>query len=144
MFTMYLFIGVSLAVLSTQLCLADTQKSADAQKKTDQEKAASKWLELVDKGMYDASWDHASIIMQNTISKKEWDKVLNATRKPMGTVTSRHLLDQRPATNPHGLPAGDYMVIFYQTNFSRKPDSKELLTLYLEGNEWKVLTYQRD
>jgi len=134
----YFLIGISLAIFSTQIAFADTPK------KSEQEIATNKWLDLIDKGAYGESWDQASEVMKNTMKKEEWVQVMNATRKPMGAVNSRQLINQLPAKNPHGLPEGDYEVLYYKTSFGRKPDAKELITLRLEKDGWKVLTYQRD
>lgn len=104
--------------------------------------ATLSWLGLEDKGHYSESWDESSVILKMTIPKDEWVQTQNKIRKPLGNVLSRKVLDQRVAKNPHGLPAGDYIVMFYKTSFSGKAEANELVTLYLEDGEWRVLTYQ--
>lgn len=99
------------------------------------------WLDLVDKNQYGESWEQASIIMKRTVSKKEWDRILDAVRKPLGNVIKRQLAQQLPAQNPKHMPKGDYMVILYQTSFSNKPNAKELITLSYERGQWRVITY---
>jgi hypothetical protein len=111
------------------------QQSADASKQ---------WLELVDKGRYGESWDKASFLMKSTIQKASWEKLMEQTRKPLGSVKSRQVLDQRTAKNPPGMPKGDYIVMFYKTAFSRKDTAYELLTLYYQEGKWNVVTYQID
>lgn len=104
--------------------------------------AAKKWLSIVDKGSYGQSWDQASALMKLTIHKDEWEKVMDAMRKPLGSVKTREVIDQRTAQNPKGLPSGDYMVMFYKTAFSQRPNASELVTLHLEDGVWSVMTYQ--
>lgn len=104
--------------------------------------AAKSWLAIVDKGDYGQSWNQASALMKLTIQKDEWVTVMNTMRKPLGKVTSREVVDQRTAKNPHGLPAGDYMVLFYKTAFSQRTNASELVTLHLEDGAWQVMTYQ--
>lgn len=106
--------------------------------------ASQTWLELVDKDHYDRSWDEISSVTKAKIPKAEWTKILNKTRKPLGLVKSRDMVDQRTAVNPKNLPAGDYMVMVYKTTFKNKPAAYELVTLYLQGGQWRVLTYQVD
>lgn len=106
--------------------------------------ASQSWLNLLDKGNYAGSWDQASSIMKHTIPKEEWQHILEKVRKPLGHMNSRQVLDQRTAKNPQGLPPGDYMVMFYKTSFEKKAMAYELVTLYLEDGEWRVLTYQVD
>lgn len=103
---------------------------------------AKTWLKLVDGEQYGDSWDNGSEIFRMTISKDEWTRLLNKVRQPLGRVTTRDVIDQRFATDPKGLPAGDYMVLLYNTTFSNKPSAIELVTLRFENGRWKVLTYQ--
>jgi hypothetical protein len=104
--------------------------------------ASLEWLNLVDAGKYAESWDAASPLMKLAMPKNSWEKVMQQTRKPLGAVKKREVLDQRTAQNPHGMPAGDYIVMFYKTAFSQKPEAFELVTLYLQNGKWHVVTYQ--
>lgn len=106
--------------------------------------ASQSWLKLIDSGRYGESWDQASALMKLTIHKDEWQQLMDKVRKPLGQMTSRQVLDQRVATNPHGLPKGDYQVMFYKTAFTGKPMAYELVTLFLEDGQWRVMTYQVD
>lgn len=106
-------------------------------------KVANDYVDAIDKEQYAQSWTKGDQIFQHTITKDEWAKALDQSRKPLGKVTSRKLKDQRPAMNPQGLPKGAYMVVEYDTNFEKAPSSGELLTLR-RGSDgtWRVLTYQ--
>lgn len=104
---------------------------------------ALSWLKGVDNGHYEESWDQLGGQAQNVIKKNEWKQVLDAVRKPLGTVVHRDLLNQSPAKNPQGLEPGDYMVLFYKTQFENKPSTYELVTMHkTDDGQWKVLTYQ--
>lgn len=103
--------------------------------------AAQSWLQLLDKGQFGQSWDQVSSVTKHTIKKEEWEHILEKTRKPLGNVKSREVLDQRTAKDPQGLPKGDYVVMVYKTVFA-KSTASELLTLYLEDGQWRVVTYQ--
>lgn len=104
---------------------------------------AKSWLSLIDTSKYEESWEKGAKQFENVITKQEWKDVMNAVRKPLGSVVHRELIDQRPALNPKGLVPGDYMVIFYKTQFQNKPSAYELMTLQKENDKnWRVLTYQ--
>lgn len=104
---------------------------------------AQSWLKGVDNEKYEQSWDQEAKQAQNVIKKEEWKQVLDAVRKPLGSVVDRKLLDQRTAKDPKGLVPGDYMVLFYKTKFQNKDSSYELITLQKEADgQWRVLTYQ--
>lgn len=102
------------------------------------------WLDLVDKGDYKKSWEEMSSITKNTVKENEWEKILTKTRKSLGAVKMRNIVDVRTATSPKNLPAGNYMVMVYKTSFATKPDANELVTLFLQNGQWHVLTYQID
>lgn len=105
--------------------------------------AALNWLHLIDEAKYSESWDAGSLTLRLKIPKKYWLTLMESIRKPMGSLTSRKLLDQRTAKNPVGLPKGDYMVLVFQASLSHKGAAKELVTLVLESDgRWRVLTYQ--
>lgn len=126
--------GKDLTIDMTKSQYVQQEKSASAM-------AAQAWLDQVDQNRYDQSWDHSSSMMRRTISKGEWEKVLNTTRHPLGGVTKRTMVQQLPAQNPKNMPRGDYMVILYQTSFAGKPQARELVTMSFENGEWRVLTY---
>lgn len=144
-----LFAGATLfaeQATSVQEQPVQTQPAADvAVEKADMEAsaaAAEKWLNYVDSGNYHASWEAAALTFKLKIPEASWSTILNTTRKPLGTVTSRKILEQKPANDPPGLPKGKYMVIFYGTSFATRPNGNELVTLMqLDDGSWKVLTY---
>lgn len=104
---------------------------------------AQEWLALLDKGNYEQSWDKGAKLFQQTITRDEWKKVMDAVRKPLGNLSNRNVLDQRTASNPKGLPEGDYMVLFYNSSFQNKSSAYELITMMKESDgQWRVLTYQ--
>lgn len=105
--------------------------------------AALSWLKLVDSNRYAESWDQSATLTKLTVSKDEWLQILEKTRRPLGSVISRQVVDQRTAIDPSGMPKGYYIVMLYKTQFSHKT-GYELLTLYDEDNQWSVLTYQID
>lgn len=105
--------------------------------------ASQVWLNLLDTNKYAESWDRASSLTKLTVKKDEWIQILERSRRPLGSVTSRQVVDQRTAKDPNAMPKGDYIVMFYKTVFAHKT-AFELITLYLEDGQWRVLTYQVD
>lgn len=103
--------------------------------------AATQWLALVDQGKYDASWNNISLRLQLIFPKDSWVAYLSSVRNSLGKVQSRVIALQSPVENPKGLAPGLYMVILYNTTFSRQETKQELLTLVLEDNNWRVLSY---
>jgi Protein of unknown function (DUF4019) len=144
------FFGLSLLIaasffLTNNTLSADLSPAAADNVAADAQATATTalaWLNLLDHGQYVDSWNAGALTFQLTISQSEWNKAMEKLRKPLGDLTSRKLLEQRIAENPKGLPAGEYMVLYYQTAFSNRPNANELITMQKQqdGN-WKVLTY---
>ncbi len=130
---------------------SSASKDSPAPKEESKEEAAAiraaesvtkAWLALIDKKQYKEAWDQSSNLMKNTLDLDTWNQVMLHVREPFGTVTSREVADERTAKDPKGLPAGDYMVMFYKTVFSNRPNAYELVTLFYDDGVWRVVTYQ--
>lgn len=119
------------------------QTAAPSPDMTQSAAVAQSWLQGVDNGDYENSWDQLGAQAQNLIKRNEWKQVLDVMRKPLGSVINRSVVNQSPAQNPQGLEPGDYMVLFYKTQFQNKPSAYELVTMHKsDDGKWKVLTYQ--
>ena len=121
--------------------------AASAQAKLDQDltdtaNVANQWLKLIDDARYGESWDYGSQKFQFTIKRDEWIKAEEKLRRPFGRLISRQLIEQRTAKDPKGLPPGDYMVLYYRSSFTGRPEAQELITMVKESDGgWRVLTY---
>jgi hypothetical protein len=60
--------------------------------------AARSWLNFVDDGDYEGSWDHSSVRLQEITDKFNWQKVLTEFRKPLGAPTDRTVFSVNPWT----------------------------------------------
>lgn len=105
--------------------------------------ASLAWLNIIDQEKYDEAWEKGALTLKLRLPVKSWTSILDASRKPLGKVVNRKVVDQRTSKNPPGLPAGDYMVMIYSTDFTAKKGATELATLVLESDgKWRGLTYQ--
>ena len=104
-------------------------------------KASTDWLAIVDGSSYGQSWDQGATIFKLTMPREEWNTWLEKVRKPLGSIISREIVDQRVSKDPKGLPKGDYMVLIYSTKFSSGKSANELITLQNEEGKWKVMGY---
>lgn len=151
------FVALALAGLvlapSINLC-ADTAKNGkkskddkgskgdETKKLKDSEAATKEWLGHIDAEQYDKSWDTSSKVLQLTVPRVQWKKIMDQIRKPFGKVVTRKMADVRTSKDPHGLPPGEYMVYVYQTKFAARENGYEMLTLVLDDGKWQVMTYQ--
>ncbi len=105
-------------------------------------KAAESWLARVDAGEYGKSWDQSAALFKNALSKGEWEKALNAARKPLGDLVSRKVKSTNYATSLPGAPDGEYVVIQFTTSFVNKRSAVETVTPMKDPDGlWRVSGY---
>lgn len=109
----------------------------------DAEKAAQKWLALIDAGKYGTSYDDAAPTFKKMTTKQNWTKMVSTVRTPLGKLISRKLKGATETTTLPGAPDGNYVVIQYNSSFEKKAEAVETITPALGANkEWKVSGYQ--
>lgn len=139
----YLFLTLLMIFGTLPAQEASSEASVNQKTLTASSEAAGRWLTRVDQEDYDQSWKSGSLTFKLTIPQKHWATLLKSIRQPLGEVLARKMLEQRESKNPKGLPKGDYMVLFYETSFSKKKRAHELVTMVQESDgHWRVLTYQ--
>lgn len=105
-------------------------------------KAAEAWLELVDQGKYDESWDSAARLFKGAMTKEDWGKSLTGVRFPLGRVESRKVTLKQYATVLPGAPDGEYVVLQFESSFENKSKAVETVTPMKEPDgAWRVSGY---
>ncbi len=104
--------------------------------------AADGWLALVDGGKFDESWEQASGLFKDHVTKEQWDREVAAVRKPLGRLVSRKPKLAKYETSMPGGPDGQYVVIQYDSSFADKKSAAETVTPMLEKDgHWRVSGY---
>ena len=104
--------------------------------------SAQKWLGLIDVGKYTESWKEAADYFRNSIGQEQWEKSLQAVRKPLGKLVTRKVKTRSFQTSLPGAPDGEYVVIQFETSFEDKKTAIETVTPMLEKNgRWRVAGY---
>lgn len=113
--------------------------------KADEEEAlkvALRWLDFVDSGAYGDSWSAASFQFKEIAPKGEWERSLNAFRKPLGKLVSRKVASVNYTNKLPGAPDGDYVVIIFHTSYENKKETVETLTPAKDKDGvWRVSGY---
>ena len=105
-------------------------------------RVAEAWLATVDSGRYGESWDAASDLFKGTIPRLRWETSVQGMRESLGGVVGRKLRSATYFTTLPGAPAGEYVVIEYNTQFERRPLTVETVTPMLEKDgAWRVSGY---
>lgn len=106
------------------------------------QKSAEAWLALTDSGKYGESWEQAASFFKDKVSRDQWIGSMTAYRSPMGKVLSRTLKGASYRTSLPNAPAGEYVVIQYNTSFQNQKDAIETVTPMLDKDgKWRVSGY---
>ena len=100
---------------------------------------AKQWLTLVD----DANYTDSATQMGPQAKKSDL-ATLPALREPLGAVANRNLKDVKLSHSNPGMPAGQYAVVRYDSNFARKANVVETVTLAMNKGAWAVVDYSLD
>ena len=120
---------------STQL----EDKAAAEQAATE---AAEAWLKTLDSGQYAKARDEAAEYLRNAVAKEQWEQALMMPRVQCGKMVSRKLLSKKYIAEIPNAPAGQYVIIQYQTRFQNKTAAVETITPMLEKDgKWRVSGY---
>jgi hypothetical protein len=104
--------------------------------------AAEKWLKLIDAGDYAKSYDEAAALFKGAMTQEKWRLAVNGARRPLGKVISRKLKSREYTTTVPDAPAGQYVVIQFETAFERRHDTVETVTPMLDPDgSWRVSGY---
>jgi len=133
---------VLIAALSLILFSAPASARAEDDPEPAAIQAAGEWLRLVDAGEYAASWEQASALFRSMLTREQWVQALGASRKPLGELASRTVIDARFTTTLPGASDGRYVVIRFQASFARKASAVETVTPMQEADgRWRVSGY---
>lgn len=104
--------------------------------------SALKWLQLVDNGKYEESWESAAELFKLAVTRQKWSQSLTTARTPLGKVLSREINSMQYTTTLPGAPDGEYVVLQFNTSFKHKKSAIETVTVMKEKDgKWKVAGY---
>lgn len=105
-------------------------------------KSAQSWLALVDSKQYAATWEQAAQPFKAAITKSDWENAVAAARSPVGDLEQRVLVSASYMEELPAAPRGQYVVIQYKSQFSKKHTAVETITP-MKGPDgtWRVSGY---
>lgn len=104
-------------------------------------KAAKLFLQLVDGGQYQTSWDKTAPIFKGQVSQAKWSEMLAGVRPPFGPVILRVIKMAKFSTSLPGVPDGEYVTIQFATSFEKKSEAIETVTMARIEDDWQVAGY---
>jgi hypothetical protein len=134
---------IALGVLSIALAACNVAIAADEEIDTAPAMAAAEaWVAMVDRGNYGASWDAAAEVFRSGIERSKWETTAVSVRGPLGPVNARKVRMANFTRTLPGAPAGEYVVIQFDTRFENRPLTTEIVTPMREKDgSWRVAGY---
>lgn len=96
---------------------------------------ARHWLDLVDQGRWDESYQATGTSFHKLNTAQVWASTSENVRVPLGVVISRTFVSQQNLPAP---PYG-YEVVKFRTRFTNKAEAIETVTLDREDGIWRVV-----
>ena len=101
------------------------------------------FIRLIDARQYAESWDLASDYFKRSVSKSEWAAQVAQARGSLGGVVTRNLKKSEPQKNPPGAPAGDYLLLTFETKFADSDPARTETLALIKGadDRWRAVGY---
>lgn len=104
--------------------------------------AAQSWLASVDAGRYSQSWDEAAKAFRDAVTRPQWESLVEPVRKQTGNLIARKVRIATYTRELPNAPAGEYVVILYDSRFERVPHAVETVTPMKDPDgKWRVSGY---
>ncbi len=133
---------VALIAVSVIMFYPSFSKRIDPQVLTAGTEAAEDFLQLVDAGDYEQSWESSSTLMREKIYLEVWNRQIPAMRSRVGALNKRIQDNASISDWAEGAPDGQYLTLKYASSFQRQASAIETIILVLEEDKrWRVAGY---
>jgi hypothetical protein len=106
------------------------------------EEAGREWLEIIDKGDFEKSWNKSATYFQEVVPKADWIQSASSIRGTLGVVVSREVFTKKYMTSLPGAPDGEYVIIEFKTSFKNKDSAIETVaSMRDKDGKWRVSGY---
>ncbi|HEX6745789.1 MAG TPA: DUF4019 domain-containing protein [Longimicrobium sp.] len=104
--------------------------------------AADAWLERLDAGDVEATWERTSSLFRQLVDLSKWTQSFEQVTALFGRPLERELATSEYLESVPGAPDGNYVVLTYTTAFERKKEAIETVVAALDDDgEWRVGGY---
>lgn len=122
-------------------CLALPAAGAETPEKAAQA-GAEQWLALVDANNYAESWKQAAAIFKQQLTAEQWENAVKSVHSQTGKLVSRKFRTADSMNNMPGAPAGEYVILKYDTVFENLKTATETVVPTKEKDgSWRVSGY---
>lgn len=104
--------------------------------------AADAWLEMIDAGDVEGTWEAAASLFKQLVGLDAWRAAHAQATTVFGRPLSRELSNTEYRESIPGAPDGQYVVMEYAAAFERKKEAVETVVAALDGDGvWRVGGY---
>ncbi len=102
--------------------------------------AAKEWLKLIDSEEFGTSWDQASLLVKDTVTRDEWIMTMNSLTKQYAMRVDRKTDGVTWLTVLPGAPESDYCEVRFFSEMDGR-EVHETITMQKADEEWLVAGY---
>ena len=104
--------------------------------------AAAQFLFLVDTEDYATSWEVTSETLKKMLTQKAWNEQIAELRSFLGPIVERVQSSIAYTNSASDVPAGEYVILTFMSEFELRERVTETITLMLGDNgQWRVVGY---
>lgn len=103
-------------------------------------RAAVAWLDLIDQGQYEESWDAGAQLMHLAMPREDWTQGLDRVFSQLGGLVQREFKEAQFTDTLPGAPKGAYVILQFHGTY-QSARLVETLTFVQEGEAWKAGGY---
>ena len=104
--------------------------------------SARAWLKDADANDAAATYTNAAARFRAALSQEQWAAALTKTRTEFGPSVRRTIAVTELPQPGSGTPPGDFVVIRFRSEFEKRPQAVETVTLEREADgKWRVVGY---
>lgn len=122
----FIMLFICAAMMLPAVVLADEVKIPAAA-----DRFCQKYFPMIDQGKFDDSYALAATGLDQ---KKSGFVGMVSEREPMGELKSRKISEVKTVQSFADLPEGEYLMLVYNTEFSKQPETREIVVL-LKGED---------
>ena len=123
---------IALVLLPVSAALAATAEPTSS---------AMQWVTMIDKGQYAQSYADGSAVFQAGVTEAAFEGTTKLYRETVGAEMHRDVEGVSMAGDLANLPAGQYAVVHFHTDFAKKKDAQEVVYLAYQNGLWRVAAY---
>lgn len=134
-YAMLLAIALTVAMSVSTDPVSAPAAAASQETRSPEAVSARAWLELVDQGKWNESYEATGSSFRKLNSVQDWTSASQKARVPFGAAMTRNFLAQdHVAAPPHG-----YERVKFRTRFANGVEAVESVTLVREDGVWRVV-----